>query len=105
MKPSYGVIRSQQIIKTQRQQAQRQFNQNRGAGIQNYYQTLAQNQRERMIKTGTCLQCQGTGSRFIFFTCSACNGTGHVNHCQACNGKGRGLIFKCKTCHGTGKIA
>ena len=100
MKPNYGVVGSQQMVTAQRQLVKRQLNQTRGTGIQRYYQ----NRRERMIKTGVCLDCEGSGTKFFFFTCSSCNGSGKVSHCQACNGSGRGWFLKCGYCNGSGRV-
>jgi DnaJ-class molecular chaperone len=53
---------------------------------------------------GTCLSCEGSGSRTL--DCRACSGSGtHTGQCRGCQGSGRfeRPAQKCFTCDGTGK--
>jgi DnaJ-class molecular chaperone len=72
---------------------------------QNYvrYPEVTISKKDRMILTGQCLHCKGSGSGWIF-KCNTCEGTGWVDWCQACGGDGNGFFFTCKYCEGTGKV-
>jgi RecJ-like exonuclease len=82
---------------------------NQGASAWQHAQKVAKQRAEINaaydddVISGTCLACSGSGRRWLFFTCEKCGGTGRVDHCQACNGKGKGWIFTCKYCHGSGR--
>jgi RecJ-like exonuclease len=56
-----------------------------------------------MVLKGICLACSGLGRIWLFFHCHRCGGTGRVNYCQACSGKGKGWFLPCGFCQGSGR--